>query len=203
MTATGSEPRTNQGPVESEARPAPPPLSRRRFIVRASSGLAGLALAGLAPPRVARADEPKPGAAPESLLEKSPFVYVSPLRSDGAESRCHAEVWFAWIDDAVIVTVAADRWKARALAQGLDRARIWVGDHGRWKTMFGGRNEAFRTAPNFLARAEKVDDPDMIDRLLEAYDRKYPHEIATWRDRMRSGNADGSRIMIRYRPTSS
>jgi len=66
--------------------------------------------------------------------------------------------------------------------------------------MFGGRNEKFRQAPNFVAVAEKVEEPGMIDRLLAIYDQKYPHEIATWRDKMRAGNADGSRILIRYRP---
>jgi len=49
---------------------------------------------------------------PEALLEGSPFVYISPLRSDGAESRCHGELWYAWLDDSVVVTVASDRWKA-------------------------------------------------------------------------------------------
>jgi hypothetical protein len=198
--------RSSNAPAAAEERrvfPVPSSaLSRRAFVLRATTGVVGLAIGGLARAPRARAAEPAPGAAPEALLEKSPYVYVSPLRRDGEESRCHAEVWFAWIDDAVVVTVAADRWKARALDRGLDRARIWVGDHGRWKTMLGGRNEAFRSAPNFVARAEKVDDPGMIDRLLAAYERKYPNEIATWRDRMRSGNADGSRIMIRYRPIS-
>ena len=34
------------------------------------------------------------------LLERSAFVYVSPLKSDGAESRCHGEVWYGWLDGA-------------------------------------------------------------------------------------------------------
>jgi hypothetical protein len=39
----------------------------------------------------------------------------------------------------------------------------------------------------------------MIDRLLAVYEEKYPNEISKWRDRMRSGFADGSRILLRYR----
>lgn len=101
-----------------------------------------------------------------------------------------------------MVTVARDRWKAIALENGLNGARIWVGDHGRWKTMLGGRNEEFLTAPNFYAKAERVEDKKKIEPLLTVYAKKYPNEIAKWRDRMRSGNADGSRIMIRYRPDS-
>jgi hypothetical protein len=67
--------------------------------------------------------------------------------------------------------------------------------------MVGGRNEDFLDAPNFIARAERVgkEDKTLIDRLLGVYEKKYPEEIGRWRDGMRSGNADGSRILIRYR----
>jgi len=121
------------------------------------------------------------------------------LRSDGGESRCHGEVWFGWIDGAVVVNTSADRWKARSLRRGLDRARIWVGDFGRWKKMLG-KNESFRSGPSFDARAELVEDVRVLDRLLTQFDEKYPAEIGEWRDRMRNGFADGSRVLIRYRP---
>ena len=137
----------------------------------------------------------------EVALRESPYVYVSPLKSNGEESTCHGEVWYAWLDGAVVMTVASDRWKARAVDSGLDRARIWVGDHGRWKGVLG-RNEDFRKAPVFDARAEKLWDADLLERLLAEYDRKYPDSIDRWRDRMRSGNADRSRVLIRYVPIS-
>ncbi len=133
-------------------------------------------------------------------LEGSPFVYVSPLRSDGSESRCHGEVWYAWLDGAVVLNTASDTWKARALARGLDRARIWVGDYGRWKGSLGSRSDAFRQGPGFLARAQSSRDAALVERLLEVYARKYPDEIGAWRERMRQGVADGSRVLIRYRP---
>jgi hypothetical protein len=179
-------------------------LTRRRFITRVGRvavGAFGLAWALPGRPRPALAEQPAPAPAPLTLLEESPYVYISPLLSNGKESSCHAELWFGWIDDSVIVTVAKERWKATALTRGLEDARIWVGDHGRWKTMVGGHNEAFRTAPNFKAKAERVDDPEMIERLLVVYAKKYPNEINTWREKMRSGTADGSRILIRYRPS--
>ena len=132
-------------------------------------------------------------------LNTSPYVYVSPLKGDGSESACHAEVWFAWLDGAAVTIVASDRWKAKAVAKGLDRARIWVGDHGRWKGLLG-RNESFRGAPSFEAHATAVRDDALLDHLLAAYGRKYPEEIENWRDRMRSGHADGSRVLIRYVP---
>jgi hypothetical protein len=169
-------------------------MRRRVFIAR---GLAWLG-ASLAAPFAARPARAERSSLRE-LLERSPFVYVSPLRSDGSESTCHAEVWYAWLDGAVVVIVAADRWKARAVESGLVRARIWVGDHGRWKGWISN-NEEFRSAPSFDAVGERVRDAGLLDRLLAAYERKYPDEIAQWRDRMRDGYGDGSRVLLRYRP---
>jgi hypothetical protein len=140
-----------------------------------------------------------PDASLEAALEASPYVYVSPLRADGRESSCHGEVWFAWLDGSVVVITGSERWKARALAAGLDRARIWVGDHGTWKGMLGA-NEAFRKAPAFEARAALSKDAKLLDRLLATFERKYPDEIGEWRDKMRRGFGDGSRVLIRYTP---
>lgn len=133
-------------------------------------------------------------------LEKSPFVYISPLLGDGKESTCHGEVWYGWLDGAVVITAASDRWKARAIDRGLDTARIWVGDHGRWKKLTGG-NESFRQAPHFEAKGALVPNaPGLLNRLLAQFERKYPKEIGRWRDKMRSGYLDGSRVLIRYTP---
>jgi hypothetical protein len=135
----------------------------------------------------------------ETALEKSGFVYVSPLLGDGRESTCHGEVWFAWLDGTVVLITGSERWKARSLAKGLDRARIWVGDHGRWKQLIG-RNEDFRQAPKFDARVAVSKDEALLERMLAVYERKYPAEIASWRDKMRSGFRDGSRTLLRYEP---
>lgn len=174
-------------------------IDRRMFMTAAAGAL-------LWPvSRVLAADEKAPAAASDAALrtalDKSGFVYVSPLKSDGSESTCHGEVWFGHLDGAVLLITAADTWKARALARGLDRARIWVGDHGRWKRILG-RNEEFRKAKSFEARAEAVKDDAMLGRLLARYDEKYPNEIASWRDKMRSGYLDGSRVLIRYTPVA-
>jgi len=40
----------------------------------------------------------------------------------------------------------------------------------------------------------------LIDRLLARYDEKVPAEIREWRDPMRNGFSDGSRVLIRCRP---
>jgi hypothetical protein len=169
-------------------------VKRRQFIARAIVWVAGSLTAPLLGARAANAGKPL-----RTLLETSSFVYVSPLRSDGSESKCHAEVWYAWLDDAVVMIVASDRWKARAIERGLGKARIWVGDHGRLSGWISN-DESFRKAPSFEARGEKLRDEALLDRLLTAYEQKYPSEIDQWRDRMRQGHADGSRVLVRYRP---
>ena len=165
----------------------------RRELLRLGLGAA----AALAWP--ARARAAALGAELVSLLEKSGFVYVSPLLASGEESRCHGEVWFGWLDGGVVLITAHDTWKARALARGLDRARIWVGDHGRVGRVLG--RDAFRAAPSFDARGRQERSPDVLDRLMAAYRKKYPNEIGSWEPRMRAGFTSGERILIRYEPS--
>ena len=120
-------------------------LSRREFLA------AGAALAAW--PLVGRAEAGGPALSLESALASSEFVYISPRKTDGEESTCHGEVWYGWLDGAVVINTRATTWKARSLGRGLDRARVWVGDYGRWKRALG-RNEAFRAGPSFDAPAE-------------------------------------------------
>jgi len=167
-------------------------IGRRAF-------MGGAAVALLHPRALWADDTGSLSAATRELLEKSEFVYVSPLRTDGNESTCHGEVWYGWLGGSVVIITSAKTWKARALTKGLSGARIWVGDHGRWKKMLGS-NEAFRKAPHFDAIGSAVKDDALLDRLLALYEKKYPDEIANWRDRMRKGYQDGSRVLIKYRP---
>ena len=171
-------------------------IDRRRLL----EAMVGLLFAH---PLLARAQSPAASppkdASREKLFAESPYVYVSPLRSNGQESRCHSEVWFGWLESSVVVITASNTWKARSLAKGLDRARLWVGDYGRVKQLMGS-NEAFRSGTNFLARAEQVRDASTLDALLALYEKKYPAEIGKWRGPMRAGFEDRSRILIRYRP---
>ena len=172
-------------------------LDRRGF-------LAG-ALALAAWPRHSLAEEPKAGALPEPALRALPgseFVYVSPLHRDGRESTCHAEVWYGWLDDAVVLITSKDSWKARSVTRGLDRARLWVGGHGRWKTSLGGRSEEFLKAPSFEGRARVSKEAPLLERLLAVYEKKYPAEIGRWRDRFRAGLASGERVLLIYEPVA-
>ena len=167
--------------------------------------LLGAGIALLLSPAASLARAPRLTALPSGVgraLSASPFVYISPLHSNGQESTCHGEVWYAWLDGAVVINTRVGTWKDRSLRRGLDRARIWVGDYGTWKRVLG-QNEAFRAGPSFVARASHTTDAELLDRLLESFDEKYPDEIGKWRDRMRSGIGDGSRVMIRYRSDST
>jgi hypothetical protein len=183
---------------------------RRGFLSGAFALVASGAATAAFGPRAARASDPgavsaSPNVDPASALGRalaaSPYVYVSPLKRDGSESRCHGEVWFAWIDAQVVLITARDRWKARSLARGQDRARIWVGDIGRVKGLFGA-SDAFRKLPHFDATASQSGDSALLDRLLARYAQKYPDEIGEWAPRMRSGFGDGSRVLICYRPVA-
>ena len=179
----------------SDAFGAPAALGRRAFL-RAVAAL-GLA-AALPAARPARA-KGSLSEATRRLLEASGFVYVSPLRADGSESTCHGEVWFAWLDGAVLLITSRSSWKVRSLAGGSGRARLWVGDHGPWKQVVG-RNEAFRSAPSFDARATASKDAVLLEHVLARYREKYPDEIGRWEERFRSGFASGERVLIRYEP---
>jgi hypothetical protein len=159
-------------------------IDRRTF-------LGATAVALLAPATFARA------AALDAALAGSEFAYISPLLTDGVESTCHGEVWYAWLDGAVVVITASDRWKVRALRRGHAAARVWVGNHGRSKRLLG-TNQAFRAAPHFDAKVEVSKDPALLERMLAAFETKYPAEIGAWREKMRNGFADGSRTLLRY-----
>ncbi len=163
-----------------------PRIDRRTFLGATAAAVA-------APLAFARAAEL------ELAAQKSEFAYISPLLASGKESTCHGEVWFSWLDGSVVMITGTDRWKARAVARGLDTARVWLGDYGRWKGMFS-TNESFRRAPSFDAKVSVSKDAELLDRMLADFERKYPDEIADWRDRMRSGFADGSRTLLRYTP---
>ena len=171
-------------------------IDRRGFLAGAAALLLWPRLAGAA----AAAGASKLPESTLRLLASSPYVYVSPLRKDGSESTCHAEIWFAWLDGAVIVNTRPQGWRARAVAGGLDRARIWVGDHGRWKSHLGPDNEAFRAAPSFEARARLVKDKALLEQQIAAYGKKYGGDFDRWRDEMRDGIDKGTRVLIRYEP---
>lgn len=134
------------------------------------------------------------GEAPGALSTSS-LVYVTPLKSDGEESRCKAEVWFAHEGGSVFVVTAATAWRARAIAKGLTQARLWVGDYGVWRDS----GDAFRQAPERMATAGLVTDADVQAQVLQTMGQKYADDgWDNWGPRFKTGLADGTRAMIRY-----
>ncbi len=128
--------------------------------------------------------------------DQSPLIYLTPLKSDDAESSCQAEVWFASVESSFYVVSDADAWRSQAIGKGLTKARIWVGDVGTWKDSDG----AYRTLPMVEASAGAETDAAVQNRVLEAMGSKYVDEWDSWGPRFRDGLADGSRVMLRYTP---
>lgn len=166
----------------------------RRGLLIGSGALAGAWL--LAPRALRAAGDYALDATTVEALRTSPVVYISPLLRSGAESRCHGEVWFFFDRGGVVIFTARDRWKARAVEAGRDRARLWVGDFGP----VGRAGDRFRSAPSFEARAEIETRVDVFERLMSTFAIRYADEWSRWQPRFQQGFEDGSRVMIRYTP---
>jgi hypothetical protein len=169
----------------------------RRALLRGAAMLWGVVLlpASLARSRGAQFRVSK---AAQAAIKTSELIYITPIKSDGKESSCHAEVWFYADGADLLVVTKPELWRSQAIERGLDRARIWVGDHGVWKRS----NDAFRNAPSFLAQAEhSSSDAEAVGRTLKAMSAKYADDgWSTYGPRFEQGLADGSRVLLRYRP---
>ncbi len=174
-------------------------VDSRRGLLRVAAMLWGVVLlpAGLARSRGA---EFRVSKAAQAAIETSKLIYITPVKSDGKESACHAEVWFYADGADLLVVTKPELWRSQAIERGLDRARIWVGDHGVWKRS----NDAFRNAPSFLAQVEHISsDAEAVSRTLKAMGAKYADEgWSTYGPRFKTGLADGSRVLLRYRPVA-
>jgi len=155
-------------------------MNRRQCLLAAGSALV------LAVPLRARE---MPAAAGSSRL-----IYLTPIRSDGRESRCQAEIWFVQDAQDLYVVTAQDAWRAEAVRRGLTGARIWVGDVGTWSR--GGKHT---TLPMLDASASQVGNRGTHERILALFGKKYTSEWSTWGPRFKDGLEEGSRVMLRYR----
>ncbi len=162
------------------------PLTRREWML----GSAALFASALMP----RALWAELAEGTARALASSQLVYISPLLVDGSESACHGEVWFVTDGEDVLVVTSAERWRAEAVRRGLNRARLWVGEHGIWTRS----DEAFKASPSYDATARLEEYGHAA--ALGAFGRKYPDEWGSWGPRFRKGLADGSRVLIRYTP---
>ncbi len=136
--------------------------------------------------------------AARTALDQSDVVYITPLKRDSSESTCHAEVWFVLDGGDLFVVTGAKAWRATAVARGLTRARMWVGEFGAWKDA----KEAYRGAPELLASAALVGDAQTHARVLKRFGDKYRVEWLYYGPKFRNGLQDGSRVMLRYTPSA-
>lgn len=155
-------------------------MKRRAFIRNTSI----LTAAAFSLPRIAMA------------ADESQLIYLSPIKSDGALSNCQAEVWFAQDAADMYVVTAHDAWRARAVKNGLSKTQVWVGDVGPWE----GSSGAYKKLPALMADASQITDASEHARVLARFGSKYTREWGTWGPRFKKGLADGSRVLLRYRP---
>jgi hypothetical protein len=161
--------------------------SRRQFLL----SLTALAVAPVV--RTVYADSPALAA-----LAKSQLVYLTPILADGRESACHGEVWFVQHAGDLFVSSQTTTWRARAVAQGLTRAKIWIGEFGVWSKA----EERFRSAPFLEIEGRAEADAAVQGEVLKLFGAKYAAEWGTWGPRFHAGLADGSRVLLRYRVVS-
>jgi hypothetical protein len=128
-------------------------------------------------------------------MEESDLIYLTTLKSDGSESSCQAEVWFARHETDLYVVTSSDAWRARAVERGLTRTRVWVGDVGVWSDSGG----SYRSLPQIEAEASRVAEADVQNTVLDIMGEKYRMSWLVWGPRFSNGLADGSRVMLRYR----
>jgi hypothetical protein len=127
-------------------------------------------------------------------MSTSPLIYITPLKADGGESSCQAEVWFQLHEGAMYVVTSSTAWRAVAIGKGMKEARIWVGDVGPWQQSEG----KYKSLAAIMAEGAIVGDKAVHDAVLAKMGGKYPSEWGTWGPRFRNGLADGSRVMLRY-----
>lgn len=132
----------------------------------------------------------------KEALASSRLIYLTPIKSDGSESKCKGEIWFLYDGGAnVHVVTQYDAWRANAIRQGLTSARIWVGEFGPW-TQAG---DSYRSAPELMLEGSIEDDPVAQDKVLTSMGGKYTDEWGVWGPRFREGLRDDSRVMLRYK----
>lgn len=159
----------------------------RRYFLKTATALGGM---GLVNPTMA--DPIKMG------LQASDLVYLSPLKSNGKESACQAEIWFAYDGASIYVCTGSESWRAVAPTLGLAMTRMWVGDLGQWQDTDG----EYKNLPSMLAKASIESSQEEQTRVLELFGDKYRLSWLVWGRRFRKGLADGSRKMLKYQPVA-
>ena len=130
-----------------------------------------------------------------AALKKSALIYLSPILSNGAESKCHGEVWFVYHDEEIIVVTQHNAWRAEAVRKNLTTTAIWIGEFGVWTKA----KNRYKSAPYVRATGRFETDANMHATVLEKFGAKYSKEWGSWGPRFTKGLSDGSRVMLRYK----
>ena len=166
------------------------PLTRRNALTH---GAALFAAAWSAPQIAFAAESPSVAA-----LDKSDLIYLSPIVSDGKDSACHGEVWFVHHDREIFVVTQSNAWRAEATRRGFNRARIWIGEFGAWKSA----KKRYLSAPYLEIQGQLESNNEVHAEVLSVFGQKYAAEWGTWGPRFSNGLADGSRVLLRYKVAS-
>ena len=105
-------------------------------------------------PGLARAADLSP--ATEAALRSSDLIYVATRRKNGERSSVRP-IWFYYDEGKLFFTTAPESWKAKRIARG-SPLYIWIGSEN---------------GPFVVGQAEPVTDPSLVDRMGEAYSKKY------------------------------
>lgn len=132
-------------------------------------------------------------------LKSSDLVYLSPIKSNGQESACQAEIWFVYDGADIFVCTGTESWRAKAPTMGLNMTKFWVGDLGQWKNTNGD----YKNLPSMMAKASLEPDPAEHERILDLFAKKYPLSWVIWGPRFRKGLKNGKRTMLRYKPATT
>jgi general stress protein 26 len=96
-------------------------------------------------------------AGTESVLRSADNIYVATKRRDGSRSSVKP-IWFYYTGDGkLFFTTSPDSWKAKRIEQG-SPLYIRVGK---------------KDGPFLIGEAESVTDPDVVERMGDAYADKY------------------------------
>jgi len=163
-------------------------INRRKLIIAGCGALVTSVL-----PRVASSAQ-RPNL--QQSIDSSDLIYLTPIRNNGKESSCQAEVWFVPDGTDLYIVTAAEAWRAQAVKQGLTQARIWIGDLGQWR----GTKGKYKTLPKMEATATLITSAAEHKNILDGFGKKYPMSWLVYESRFRDGLADGSRVMLRYQP---
>jgi general stress protein 26 len=112
------------------------------------------AVAWMTRPSLARAASIAP--ATEAALRSSDLIYVATQRKSGERSSA-APIWFFYEDGKLFFTTSPTSWKAKRIARG-SPLYISVGS---------------ADGPALIGTAERVTDPALVDRMGDAYSKKY------------------------------